>query len=71
MKQRKENMFGSFQDAVRFLREDLPLPLPFIVKRCIMKNAGDCEKLNGKFIIRINKNLSNDAAILILFHEII
>jgi hypothetical protein len=71
MSQRKVNSFGSFQDAVKLLREDLPPSCPVLVKRCKMASddAGDCAKEDGRFIIRVSNTLHDDAAILILFHE--
>lgn len=67
----KENSFGSFQSAVRLLREELPPSLPVKVKRCKVggSDAGDCSKIGNKFVIRVSSALHDDAAILILFHE--
>lgn len=71
MTAQKENSFGSFQNAVRLLREELPPSHPVHVRRCRMSSgdAGDCSKRGNKFFIRVSDRLHDDAAILILFHE--
>jgi hypothetical protein len=53
------------------LREELPASLPITVKRCKVsgESAGDCSKDGNRFIIRVDKDLSEDAAILVLMHE--
>lgn len=71
MKRRSEGSFGSFQNVVKMLREELPPEFPVMVKRCKVSNdtAGDCSKNGSRFVIRVDKSLTEDAAILILFHE--
>lgn len=61
--------FGKFEDAKAFLREALPPPRPLRVTRSRIIDAGDCDYIRGRFYIRVDKRLCEDAAILILFHE--
>ena len=65
--------FGSFMQTVGLLRKKVPLVYPVIVRRIKMANdAGTCEldrKSKWRFLIKIDASLSQEAAILILFHE--
>lgn len=72
------NYFGSYEDAVRELREEIPPAFPVSVRRVALKNqAGDCElkemarkgKKQKRFVIRISKFLDDQTAILVLLHE--
>jgi len=61
--------FGKFDDAKAFLRDEFALGRPVRVSRLNLKDAGDCDLINGHFYIRIDRKLCEDVAILILFHE--
>lgn len=71
MRQRKKMTFGSFRSVVDLLREDLPLAFPANVRRCKVgvTDAGDCLKQGERFIIRVSRDLDEDAAVLVLMHE--
>lgn len=77
-KDERIDFFGSFEDAVRELREEIPPAFPVSVRRVSLKNqAGDCElkdvtrkgKTERRFIIRISKYIDEQTSILILLHE--
>lgn len=65
--------FGDFKEVARFLKKRVPLKIPVSVRRVKLKGdaAADCGYLEdkNKFLIRIDKSLPNDAAVLILLHE--
>lgn len=64
-------MFQSYQKVLRLLRKKCPPAFPVQVRRVKMGTAKDgyCSKVNDKFQIRINKSLSEAAAIDTLLHE--
>lgn len=68
--------FGEFPDTVRFLKKHLPATHPVSVRRVKLKGDASaectlksCKDGSKKFLIRIDKRLPNDAAILVLIHE--
>jgi hypothetical protein len=72
----KRKPFGDFNQVVRFLKKKLPAQYKVSVRRKFLSGdtAADVglenHKTKGKyFLIRIDKRLQNDAAILILLHE--
>lgn len=61
-----------FNEAVHTLRVLVPLPHPFKIIRCALKDCwGTCEKKSNpdRFIIRIDKGITDDEAIETLAHE--
>jgi len=68
---RTVRMFGSFNRAIKLLRSGLGIKKKINVRRVKnLENAGECSYSRGTFYIKIHKDLSWDAAILILLHEI-
>lgn len=69
MKQTSYNRYYSF---VRYIKKHLELPYPFIIRRVKMPNGydGDCRIKNNKFLIRVEKSLSEHYSIDVLIHEV-
>lgn len=66
----KPPFFGDFKEVVKVLRREIPPAFPIRVIRTRLKeDAGDCLLKDGRFIIRIDTRLGQDAAVLILLHE--
>lgn len=61
----------TYREVVSFLKKAFPSKYPISVRRKKISNRfdGDCSFLNNKFIIRINKNMSESEAIETLLHE--
>jgi hypothetical protein len=55
----------------KYLRTHYPFNYPIIVRRVKMPDdyCGDCELINEKYIIKINKQLPENEAIDTLLHE--
>lgn len=64
------NHWGTFNDAVAKLRQIIPIKDKISVRRVYLASeAGSCNKVGKKFIIKICKTLPTSAAILVLIHE--
>jgi len=66
--------FGTFEDTVQELKENVPLPYKVNVRRTKVPGgrAADCElqkKGKWRFLIRIDRELEENAAVLTLIHE--
>jgi hypothetical protein len=63
--------FGSLTAAIRSLKEHVPPNHPVVVKLCELprREAGDCNLVDNKYIIRINRDLDETARVLMLVHE--
>lgn len=62
--------FGDFKEIIRLLKKRIPPKFSVKVRRVkLNNNAGDCEMIGKKFLIRVDSGLSHDAAVLILLHE--
>lgn len=61
----------TYKELVKFLKKDFPQKYPVSVRRVKMSNEydGDCQLKKGKFLIRINKSLSEHVAIDTILHE--
>ena len=67
----KSRKFIDYRSLCNYLKKHLPLDYPMSIRR-VPTNSNthaDCDLRGKKFYIRINKDLSEDAAISILLHE--
>ena len=63
-------MYETYSRLVRVLRKRLPTAFPVSVRRVKLKDRdGYCEKRNGRFNIRVSRDLSEAQAIDALIHE--
>ena len=67
----KSKKFSIYNALIRHLKQNLPLKHKVEVRRMYVsrKICGDCSFSKDRFLIRINKNLSEDLAIETAIHE--
>lgn len=61
----------TYRRVIRFLKRELPPYYPVSVRRLRLSDSldGDCQLKGEKFLIRINRNLSEHEAIEVALHE--
>lgn len=61
-----------FYKVAKFLRNNNLADKPVVIRRCKLKKDFDglCEKKKNKFIISINKNLSENYSVDVMLHEV-
>lgn len=63
--------FDFFYQVMRLLKKKVGCKKPFYVRRLkLNKLDGSCELKDGYFLIKIDKNLSEEHAIDVMLHEI-
>jgi len=60
-----------FREVVNYFKESKLVVEPISVRRLKLRNGldGQCEKINDRFIIKINTNLIENYSIDVLLHE--
>ncbi len=62
--------YGNYRKLIRLLRNKCPAAFPVTVRRVKLKDKdGDCSKKDGRFFIRINRELPENSSIDALLHE--
>lgn len=64
--------FSRYKNLISYLKKTLPLDREVIIRRVkVPENIdGDTRLLNGKFLVRINRELSEILAIEVILHEL-
>lgn len=68
---RSDGGFGAFQGVLGYLREHCPAAQPVIIRSAWLadETAGECVRRPKRFVIRLNRNLSEAIAVETLLHE--
>ena len=68
---RSDGGFGTFQGVLGYLREHCPAAQPVIIRSAWLadETAGECVRRPKRFVIRLNRNLSEAMAVETLLHE--
>lgn len=64
--------FGHYRSLVRHLRKHVELDYPISIRRTRLPDGldGDATLANGRFVVRINRKLTENSAIDTVIHEI-
>ncbi len=64
--------YERFNEVAKFLKKNCKLDYPLSIRRVKLRreHEGECELKDGKFYIRVDRNLSEDHSIDVALHEV-